>query len=66
MTNELDIFNKTQLKTNVPDIRPGDVVRVHLKVKEKDKDWLDELLEKIRSKIGLGRAETKEKPKVDY
>lgn len=38
MTNKLDIFNKTQLKTNIPDIRPGDVVRVHLKVKEKGKE----------------------------
>jgi len=32
MTNKLDLFNKAQLKTNIPDIRPGDVVRVHQKV----------------------------------
>ena len=37
MTNKLDIFNKTQLKQNIPDIRPGDVVRVHLKLPEKTK-----------------------------
>lgn len=36
MTNKLDLFNKAQLKTNIPDIRPGDVVRVHQKVKEAD------------------------------
>jgi len=36
MTNKLDLFNKTQLKMNIPDIRPGDVVRVHQKVKEAD------------------------------
>ena len=38
MTNKLDLFNKSQLKKDIPDIRPGDVVRVHLKVKEKDKE----------------------------
>ena len=37
MTNKLDIFNKTQLKQNIPDIRPGDVVRVHLNLPEKTK-----------------------------
>lgn len=36
--NKLDVFNKTQLKTNIPDIRPGDIVRVYLKVKEKGKE----------------------------
>jgi len=38
MTNKLDLFNKAQLKTNIPDIRPGDVVRVHQKVKEAGKE----------------------------
>jgi len=38
MTNKLDTFNKTQLKQNVPDIRPGDIVRVHQKIKEKGKE----------------------------
>lgn len=38
MTTKLDEFNKTQLKQNIPDIRPGDIVRVHQKVKEKDKE----------------------------
>jgi len=37
MTNKLDIFNKSQLKQNIPDIRPGDVVRVHLNLPEKTK-----------------------------
>ncbi len=38
MTNKLDIFNKAQIKKDIPDIRSGDVVRVHLKVKEKGKE----------------------------
>ncbi len=37
MTNKLDIFNKSQLKQNIPDIRPGDIVRVHLNLPEKTK-----------------------------
>ena len=38
MTIKTDIFNKTQVKSNVPDIRPGDSVKVHQKIKEKDKE----------------------------
>lgn len=34
--NKLDVFNKSQLKKDIPDIRPGDTVRVHQKVKEQD------------------------------
>ncbi len=37
MSKKLDIFNKAQLKQNIPDIRPGDVVRVFLKLAEKTK-----------------------------
>ncbi len=38
MTNKLDVFNQAQLKSNIPDIRPGDVVRVYAKVKESGKE----------------------------
>lgn len=38
MTNKLDVFNQAQLKSNIPDIRPGDVVRVYVKVKEAGKE----------------------------
>jgi large subunit ribosomal protein L19 len=37
MTTKLENFNKEQLKVN-PDIRPGDTIRVHQKIKEGDKD----------------------------
>ena len=37
MTNKLIAFNQAQLKPNVPDIRPGDIVRVFLKLPEKTK-----------------------------
>ncbi len=34
MPTKLESFIKTQLKTNLPDIRPGDTVRIHQKIKE--------------------------------
>lgn len=37
MTTKLDIFNETQIKKEAPDIRPGDIVRVQLKLEEKTK-----------------------------
>jgi len=37
MSTKLDIFYKNQIKKEAPDIRPGDIVRVHLKLPEKTK-----------------------------
>ena len=38
MSTKLEVFNKPQLKTDLPDIRPGNTVRVYQKIKEKDKE----------------------------
>ncbi len=38
MPTKLEKFNKTQLKTNLPEIRPGDTVKVYQKIKEKNKE----------------------------
>ncbi len=37
MTNKLDVFKQTQIKKDIPDIRPGDIVRISLKLAEKTK-----------------------------
>jgi len=37
MATKLDIFNKAQIKNETPDIKPGDIVRVQLKLAEKTK-----------------------------
>lgn len=37
MTTKLDTLNKSQIKKEAPDIRAGDVVRIHLKLLEKTK-----------------------------
>lgn len=34
MTDKLEFFNKKQMKTNLPDIKPGDSVAVYHRVKE--------------------------------
>ncbi len=36
--NKTDTLNKAQLNKELPDIRPGDTVRVHQKIKEGDKE----------------------------
>ena len=38
MPTKTEQFNKTQAKTDLPDIRPGDTVKVYQKIKEKDKE----------------------------
>ena len=38
MPTQFETFIKSQLKSNLPDIRPGDTVKIHQKVKEKDKE----------------------------
>ena len=38
MVTKLENFNKAQLKDNLPDVRPGDTIRVHQKIKEGDKE----------------------------
>jgi len=34
MSTKLKIFNQTQLKKDLPDIRPGDVIKVYQKIKD--------------------------------
>ena len=38
MPTKTEVFNQTQLRKNLPDIRPGDTVRVYQKIKEGDKE----------------------------
>lgn len=34
--NRLDMVERTQLRTNIPAFRPGDTVRVHVRIKESE------------------------------
>ncbi|MBI2452650.1 MAG: 50S ribosomal protein L19 [Parcubacteria group bacterium] len=40
MTSPIDIFTKSMRQESLPDIRPGDTVRVHQKIKEGSKERL--------------------------
>ena len=59
MPTKTETFNQTQLKKGLPDIRPGDTVRVHQKFKEKGKEksqMLEGLV--IAKKHGRGVSST--------
>jgi large subunit ribosomal protein L19 len=36
--NALDLVEKQQLRTDLPSFRPGDTIKVHVKIKEGDKE----------------------------
>jgi large subunit ribosomal protein L19 len=38
--NSLDFIEKTQLKSNIPDFQSGDNIRVHVRIKEGNKERL--------------------------
>jgi len=38
MSTKIETFTKPQLKSDLPDIRPGDTVRIHQTIKEGDKE----------------------------
>lgn len=38
--NRLDIVEKTQVKDNIPQFQPGDTLRVHVRIKEGNKERL--------------------------
>ena len=55
--NLLEQIDKEQLKTDIPDFRPGDTVKVHVKVRERGKERI-QMFEGvvIRRKRGCKRA----------
>jgi len=40
MSQVLDILEQKQLRSDIPDFQPGDTVKVHVKIKEGDKERL--------------------------
>ncbi|MFH1181253.1 MAG: 50S ribosomal protein L19 [bacterium] len=38
MTTKLELFNLAQIKKDLPDVRPGDTVRIFQRIKENDKE----------------------------
>ena len=48
--NALDLVEKQQLRTDIPEFRPGDTIKVHVKIKEGDKERIQ-----IFSGVVIGR-----------
>jgi large subunit ribosomal protein L19 len=57
MTTALEKFEQTQMKSDLPQLRAGDTVRVHVKIKEGDKERI-QVFEGtvIRLRRGLSHA----------
>ena len=36
--NALDMVEKQQLRTDIPGFKPGDTIKIHVKIKEGDKE----------------------------
>lgn len=55
--NKLDIFNKNQMKSDRPELKSGDTVRVHQIIKEKDKERI-QIFEGVIIAIKHGKGAT--------
>ncbi len=51
MATKLETFIKSQLKTNLPDIRPGDTVRIYQKIKEVSKKSKSSVTKEYKERI---------------
>ena len=59
MSTKLDIFNQSQLKKDLPDIRPGDTVRIAQKIREGDKERIQDFEGQVLArKHGKGISST--------
>jgi large subunit ribosomal protein L19 len=56
--NVIDLVEKEQLKTDVPEFGPGDTVRVHLKIVEGDRERVQIFEGLVLGRKGAGVRET--------
>ena len=65
--NRLDIVEKPQLRAGVPDVQPGDTVRVHVRIKESEtKERLQVFEGVVIARKGSGVRETVTVRKVSF
>src|ERR671919_208926 len=65
--NRLDPVEKTQMKESVPDIQPGDTVRVHVRIKESETKERIQIFEGlVIARKGGGARETITVRKVSF
>ncbi|HET6872342.1 MAG TPA: 50S ribosomal protein L19 [Sporolactobacillaceae bacterium] len=66
MQELLNAIAKEQLKTNLPDFRPGDTVRVHVKVVEGQRERIQMYEGVVIKRHGGGISETFTVRKISY
>ncbi|GER65603.1 50S ribosomal protein L19 [Weizmannia acidilactici] len=66
MHNIIDEITKDQLRTDLPDFRPGDTVRVHVKVIEGSRERIQVFEGVVIKRRGGGISETFTVRKVSY
>ncbi|HEY8436444.1 MAG TPA: 50S ribosomal protein L19 [Haloplasmataceae bacterium] len=62
----IESITQEYLKTNIPDFRPGDQVRVHVKIKEGDRERIQVFEGLVIARRGGGISETFTVRKVSY
>ncbi|GIW41651.1 MAG: 50S ribosomal protein L19 [Candidatus Binatia bacterium] len=66
MNRIIDKIEQAQLRTDLPDFRPGDTVRVHVRVVEGDKERIQVFEGVVLGRRGHGTGETFTVRKVSY
>ena len=56
--DKLKLVEATQLKTDIPEFKPGDILNVHVKVKEGDKERIQEFQGIVIARRGAGMNAT--------
>ncbi len=62
----LDKFIKKNLRTDIPTFRPGDTIRVHVKIKEGDKERLQAFEGVVLARKNTGMGETITVRKISF
>lgn len=64
--NLMDKVRRAQLRENLPDFKPGDSVRVHVKIKEGDKERIQPFEGTVIARRGTATQETFTVRKVSF
>jgi large subunit ribosomal protein L19 len=62
----LDVVDAASLRTDIPDFRPGDTVKVHVKVVEGNKSRIQVFQGVVIARSGAGVSETFTARKISY
>ena len=64
--NIIDVLEKEQLRTDVPEFRPGDTVRVHVKVVEGNRERIQAYEGVVIARAGTGVRELFTVRRISY